>query len=88
MPVVYFRGNEMRTTQGTFPEQPKSLEPGVKTLRDGTVISSLFTDPEGRLFGTLYPEEDDRKLAPRKTAEPLRIRNYGAVLRVKKRKWI
>ena len=88
MPVVYFRGNEKRTTQVTFAEQPKSLETVVKTLRDGNVISSLVTDPEGRLIGTWYLEDADRKLAHRKTAEPLRIRNYGAVLRVNKRKWM
>ncbi len=33
--VVYFRGNENRTTQATIAAQPKSLETVVKTLRDG-----------------------------------------------------
>ena len=88
MPVVYFRGNEKRTTQVTFAEQPKSLETGGKTLRDGNVSSSLVAYPEGWLIGTRYLGEADRKLAHRKTAEPLRIRNYGAVLRVNKRKWM
>ena len=37
--VVYFGGNEKRTTQATFAAQPKSLETVVETLRDGNVIS-------------------------------------------------
>ena len=39
------------------------LEAGVKTLRDGNVRSTLVTDPEGRLIGTLYLEDAERRLA-------------------------
>ncbi len=61
--VVCFMGNEKRTTQATSAAPPKSLETVVETLRDGNVISSLVTDPEGRLIGTLYLEDAERKLA-------------------------
>ena len=40
-----------------------SLETVVKTLRDGNVRSTLVTDPGGRLIGTLYLEDAERKLA-------------------------
>ena len=83
--VVYFRGNENRTTQATIAAQPKSLDIGGKTLRDGNVSSSLLAYPEGRLICTRYLGEADRKLSCRKTAEPLQIRNYGAYLHVNKR---
>ena len=86
--VVCFTGNEKRTTQATFAAQPKSLETVVETLRDGNVISSLVTDPEGQLIGTWYLEDADRKLACRKNADPLQIGNYEAHLHVKKRKWM
>ncbi len=37
----------------------------VKTLRDGNVSSTLVTDPEGHLIGSLYLEDAERKLAKR-----------------------
>ena len=43
------------------PDTP--LETVVKTLQDGKVNSTLVTDPEGRLIGTLYLEDAERKLA-------------------------
>ena len=39
------------------------LETVVNTLRDGKVKSMLVTDPEGRLIGTVYLEDVERKLA-------------------------
>ncbi len=39
------------------------LETVVNTLRDGKVKSMLVTDPEGRLIGTVYLEDIERKLA-------------------------
>ena len=35
----------------------------VESLRDGKVKSTLVTDPEGRLVGTVYLEDIERKLA-------------------------
>ena len=43
------------------PDTP--LETVVETLRDGDLKSTLVTDPEGRLIGTLYIEDAERKLA-------------------------
>ena len=43
------------------PDAP--LETVVETLRDGNVRSTLVTDPEGRLIGTLYLEDAERRLA-------------------------
>ncbi len=43
------------------PDTP--LETVVKTLRDGGVTTTLVTDPEGRLIGTLYLEDAERILA-------------------------
>ncbi len=43
------------------PDTP--LETVVKTLRDGNVNSTLVTDPEGRLIGTLYLTDAECKLA-------------------------
>jgi CBS domain-containing protein len=52
----------MRSGPSTIrPDTP--LETVVKTLRDGNVSSTLVTDPEGRLIGTLYLEDAERKLA-------------------------
>jgi Mg/Co/Ni transporter MgtE len=45
------------------PDEP--LEAVVKTLREGNVKSTLATDPEGRLIGTLYLGDAERKLAGR-----------------------
>ena len=42
------------------PDTP--LETVIKILRDGNVNSTLVTDPEGRLIGTLYLEDAQRKL--------------------------
>ena len=42
------------------PDTP--LETVIKILRDGNVNSTLVTDPEGRLIGTLYLEDAERKL--------------------------
>ena len=39
------------------------LETVVETLRDGNVQSTLVTNPEGRLIGTVYLEDIERKLA-------------------------
>ena len=39
------------------------LETVVEALRDGKVKSTLVTDPEGRLIGTVYLEDVERKLA-------------------------
>ena len=39
------------------------LEAVVESLREGNVTSTLVTDPEGRLIGTLYLEDAERKLA-------------------------
>ena len=38
------------------------LETVAKTLREGNVTSTLVTDPEGRLIGTLYLEDAERAL--------------------------
>ncbi len=52
----------MRSGPSTIrPDTP--LETVVKTLRDGNVSNTLVTDPEGRLIGTLYLEDAERKLA-------------------------
>ncbi len=40
-----------------------SLESVVQTLRDGNVTNTLVTDPAGRLIGTIYLEDAERKLA-------------------------
>ena len=40
-----------------------SLESVVQTLRDGNVTNTLVTDPAGRLMGTIYLEDAERKLA-------------------------
>ena len=40
-----------------------SLESVVQTLRDGNVTNTLVTDPAGRLIGTVYLEDAERKLA-------------------------
>ncbi len=40
-----------------------SLEAVVQTLRDGNVTNTLVTDPAGRLIGTIYLEDAERKLA-------------------------
>ncbi len=39
------------------------LDTVVKNLRDGNVSSTLVTDPEGRLIGSLYLADAERKLA-------------------------
>ena len=39
------------------------LDEVVDMLREGKVKSTLVTDPEGRLIGTLYLEDAERKLA-------------------------
>ncbi len=39
------------------------LETVVKNLRDGNVSSTLVTDPEGHLIGSLYLDDAERKLA-------------------------
>ena len=39
-----------------------SLESVVQTLRDGNVTNTLVTDPAGRLIGTIYLEDAERKL--------------------------
>ena len=39
------------------------LETVAKTLRDGNVQSTLVTNQEGRLIGTVYLEDIERKLA-------------------------
>ena len=39
------------------------LDAVVKTLRDGNVSSTLVTDPEGRLIGSLYLADAERRLA-------------------------
>ncbi len=52
----------MRSGPSTIrPDTP--LEAVVETLRDGNLKSTLVTDPEGRLIGTLYLEDAERKLA-------------------------
>ncbi len=52
----------MRSGPSTIrPDTP--LETVVKTLREGNVSNTLVTDPEGRLIGTLYLEDAERKLA-------------------------
>ena len=38
------------------------LDTVVETLRDGHVSSTLVTDPEGHLIGSLYLEDAERKL--------------------------
>ena len=43
------------------PDTP--LETVVESLRSGNVESTLVTDPEGRLIGTVYLEDAERKLA-------------------------
>ena len=43
------------------PDTP--LDEVVDMLREGKVKSTLVTDPEGRLIGTLYLEDAERKLA-------------------------
>ena len=43
------------------PDTP--LETVVKTLRNGNVTTTLGTDPEGRLIGTLHLENAECKLA-------------------------
>ena len=43
------------------PDTP--LETVVETLRDGNIESTLVTDPDGRLIGTIYLEDAERKLA-------------------------
>ncbi len=40
-----------------------SLESVVQTLRDGNVTNTLVTDPAGRLMGTIYLEDAERRLA-------------------------
>ncbi len=40
-----------------------SLESVVQELRDGNVTNTLVTDPAGRLIGTIYLEDAERKLA-------------------------
>jgi len=50
-----------------------SLETVAKILQDGSVGSSVVTDPEGRPIGILYLEQ-------------LQIGNYGARRQVKRRK--
>ena len=42
------------------PDTP--LETVVKTLREGNVTSTLVTDPDGLLMGTIYLEDAERKL--------------------------
>ena len=39
-----------------------SLESVVQTLRDGNVTNTLVTDPAGRLIGTIYLEDAERKM--------------------------
>ena len=41
----------------------RDLETVAKSLRDGNVQSTLVTDPQGRLIGTVYLEDIERKLA-------------------------
>ena len=43
------------------PDTP--LEMVVDSLRDGNVSSTLVTDPDGRLIGSVYLEDAERKLA-------------------------
>ncbi len=43
------------------PDTP--LETVVETLRNGNIESTLVTDPDGRLIGTIYLEDAERKLA-------------------------
>ena len=43
-----------------LPDTP--LETVVKSLREGNVTSTLVTDPEGRLIGTIYLDDAERKL--------------------------
>ncbi len=71
--VVYFRGNENRTTQATIAAQPKSLETGGKTLRDGNVSSSVVTVPEGRLIGARYLGDADSLHEDRGTASNCKL---------------
>ncbi len=40
-----------------------SLESVIQALRDGDVTNTLVTDPAGRLIGTIYLEDAERKLA-------------------------
>lgn len=39
------------------------LKTVVGSLREGNVLSTLVTDPEGRLIGTIYLEDIERTLA-------------------------
>ncbi len=41
----------------------RDLETVAKSLRGGNVQSTLVTDPQGRLIGTVYLEDIERKLA-------------------------
>ena len=43
------------------PDTP--LETVVESLRSGNIRSTLVTDPDGRLIGTVYLEDAERKLA-------------------------
>ncbi len=49
------------------PDTP--LETVVESLRSGNVESILVTDPDGRLIGTVYLEDAERKLAELKHGE-------------------
>ncbi len=52
----------MRSGPSTIrPDTP--LETVVESLRSGNVGSTLVTDPDGRLIGTVYLEDAERKLA-------------------------
>ena len=54
--------NVMRSAPSTIrPNTP--LEEVIETLSEGDVKSTLVTDPGGRLIGTLYLEDAERKLA-------------------------
>ncbi len=55
-------GDVMQSGPSTIrPDTP--LETVIETLRDGNLKSTLVTDPEGRLIGTLYIEDAEHKLA-------------------------
>ena len=61
-------GDPNTTIEGVMQSGPSTIRPDtpletvVKTLREGNVTSTLVTDPDGRLLGTIYLEDAEHKL--------------------------
>ena len=64
-----FEGDANSLVESVMRPGPSTIRPDIdlatvaKTLRDGNVQSTMVTNQEGRLIGTVYLEDVERKLA-------------------------